>query len=66
MTNQERETTVVTTGSGGAGWFVAILLLIVVALGGAYIYQSGALNNDADINVSIDVPDNIVPKLPSE
>lgn len=61
MTHQDRETTVVTTSSGGAGWFVAIALLAVITFGGFYIYNSGALNNDSDINVSIDIPDEVVP-----
>lgn len=61
MSHLDRKTTVVTTGSGGAGWFVAIILLAVIAFGGFYIYNSGALNNDSDINVSIDVPDEIAP-----
>ncbi len=61
MSHQDRKTTVVTTDSGGAGWFVAIILLAVIAFGGFYIYNSGALNNDSDINVSIDVPDEIAP-----
>jgi hypothetical protein len=65
MAYQDRETTVVTTSSGGAGWFVAIVLLAVLAFGGFYIYNSGAFNNDSDINVSIDVPDEIVPAAPS-
>ena len=61
MTHQDRETTVVTTGSGGADWFVAIALLAVIAFGGFYLYNSGALDNESDINVSIDMPDDVVP-----
>jgi hypothetical protein len=65
MAYQDRETTVVTTSSGGAGWFVAIALLAVIAFGGFYLYNSGALNSGSDINVSIDVPDDVVPTAPS-
>jgi hypothetical protein len=65
MAYQDRETTVVTTNSGGAGWFVAIVLLAVIAFGGFYIYNSGALTNDSEINLSIDVPDDVVPASPS-
>lgn len=62
MTTQDRETKVVYSySSGGAGWFVAILLLIVLGVGGLYLYNSGALDGSKDVNVSIDVPDEVVP-----
>jgi len=68
MTTQdrERETKVIYTNGTGAGWFVAILLLIVLAVGGFYLYNSGALTGGNDVNVSIDVPDEVVPATPSE
>jgi len=67
MTTQDRETKVVYThSSGGAGWFIAILLLIVLGVGGLYLYNSGALTGSNDVNVSIDVPDEVVPAAPAE
>lgn len=67
MTTQdrERETRVVYTSGTGAGWFVAILLLIVIAVGGFYLYNSGAFTGGNDVNVSIDVPDEVVPDAPA-
>ncbi len=64
MTDHERNTTVVTS-SGGAGWFVAILMLVIVAAGGFYLYQSGAFGGSQDVNVTIDVPTDIVPDAPA-
>ncbi|MCY0150278.1 hypothetical protein OEG84_21865 [Hoeflea sp. G2-23] len=61
MANRERDTTIVTTSSGGAGWFVAVLLLIVLALGGYYLYSTGVLGGGSDVNISIDVPKDVVP-----
>ena len=67
MTTQDRETKVVYSySSGGAGWFIAILLLIVLGVGGLYLYNSGALDGSSDVNVSIDVPEEIVPAAPAE
>ena len=64
--DRERETKVVYTNGTGAGWFVAILLLIVLAVGGFYLYNSGAFTDRNDVSVTIDVPDEIVPAAPSE
>lgn len=65
MTTQDRETRVVySNSSGGAGWFIAILLMIVIGIGGFYLYNTGALNGSNDVNVTIDVPDGIVPAAP--
>jgi hypothetical protein len=66
MATQDRETKVVYTNGTGAGWFIAILLLIVLAVGGFYLYNSGALTDDNDVNVTIDVPDEIVPVAPEQ
>ncbi len=55
MANREHETVVVGNKSG-AGWFVAILLLLVLAAGGAYLYSTGALDGQKDINVNIELP----------
>ncbi|WP_372530064.1 hypothetical protein [Oricola sp.] len=67
MTTQDRETKVVYSySSGGAGWFIAILLLIVLGIGGLYLYNSGALTDSNDVNVTIDVPDEVVPTAPAE
>jgi len=67
MTTQDRETKVVYSySSGGAGLFIAILLLIVLGVGGLYLYNSGALDGSSDVNVSIDVPEEIVPAAPAE
>jgi len=67
MTTQDRETKVVYSySSGGAGWFIAILLLIVLGVGGLYLYNSGALTDSNDVNVTIDVPDEVVPAAPAE
>lgn len=66
MTTQDRETKVVYTNGTGAGWFVAILLLIVLAVGGFYLYNSGAFSDGNDLNVTIAVPDEVVPSAPSE
>lgn len=66
MTNRDRDTTIVTTRSGGAGWFVAVLLLLVVAFGGFYLYSSGALDGGSDVNISIDIPDELVPAAPAQ
>ena len=67
MTTQDRETKVVYSySSGGAGWFIAILLLIVLGVGGLYLYNSGALDGSSDVDVSIDVPEEIVPAAPAE
>lgn len=67
MTTQDRETKVVYSySSGGAGWFIAILLLIVLGIGGLYLYNSGALTDSNDVNVTIDVPDEVVPAAPAE
>lgn len=64
MTIQDRETKIVYT-SGGAGWFIAILLLIVLGFGGLYLYNTGAFSQ-GDVNVTIDVPEEIVPAAPAE
>mgnify|MGYP000277155296 CR=1 FL=1 len=65
MTTQDRETKVVYTNGTGAGWFVAMLLLIVLAVGGFYLYNSGAFTGGNDVNVTIDVPEEAVPAAPS-
>lgn len=61
MASQDRDTKVVYTNGTGAGWFVAIVLLIAIAVSGFYFYNSGAFTDSNDINVTIDVPDGIVP-----
>ncbi|MCI5074995.1 hypothetical protein [Oricola sp.] len=66
MTTQDRETKIVYTNGTGAGWFIALVLLIVLAVGGLYLYNSGALSGGNDVEVTIDVPDEIVPSAPSE
>lgn len=66
MTTQDREIRVVYTNGTGAGWFIAILLLIVLAVGGFYLYNSGAFTDRNDVNVTIDVPDDIVPAAPGQ
>lgn len=66
MVTNDRETKIVYTNGVGAGWFIAVLLLIVIAVGGVYLYNSGALGGGNDVEVSIDVPDEIVPGAPAE
>lgn len=66
MTTQDRETRVVYTNGTGAGWFIAILLLIVLAVGGFHLYNSGAFTDSNDVNVTIDVPDDIIPASPEQ
>jgi hypothetical protein len=66
MTTQDRETRVVYTNGTGASWFIAILLLIVLAVGGFYLYNSGAFTDSNDVNVTIDVPDDIIPASPEQ
>jgi hypothetical protein len=65
MTTQDRETKIIYSNGSGAGWFIAILLLIVIAVGGLYLYNNGAFARSNDVNVTIDVPDKIVPDAPS-
>ena len=64
MTAHDPNTRIVYTEGTGAGWFVAILLLIAVAIGGIYLYNAGAFTDRNDVNVTIDVPDNIIPGEP--
>lgn len=61
MTTQDREIRVVYTNGTGAWWFIAILLLIVLAVGGFYLYNTGAFADGNNVNVTIDVPDDIIP-----
>ncbi|MFZ2101362.1 MAG: hypothetical protein WAU86_12445 [Oricola sp.] len=65
MPTQDRETKIIYSNGGGAGWFIAILLLIVIAVGGFYLFNNGMLGSD-DVNVTIDVPDEIVPEPPKQ
>ena len=65
MTNHDRETTVVTSGGGSAGWVVAVVLILVVAFGGFYLYNSGVFGGGDSVNVTIDVPKDIVPEAPA-
>lgn len=50
------EKIVVSNGGGAAGWFVAIFLVLVVA-GGLYYFGDELMGNDADLEISVDVPE---------